>query len=58
MGWKDVVEFMLVGVIVIQIGIVNFIDLVIIVKVLEGINDYLECYGYIFVKDIIGVLEV
>ncbi|MDE8712376.1 dihydroorotate dehydrogenase, partial [Phocaeicola vulgatus] len=42
----------------IQIGTANFIDPAITVKVSEGINDYLERQGYIYVKDIIGALEV
>ena len=58
MNWRDAVEFMLAGATAIQIGTANFIDPAITVKVAEGINDYLERYGYSSVKEIIGALEV
>ena len=55
---KDAVEFMLAGASAIQIGTANFIDPAVTVKVVEGINDYLNRHGYQSVKDIIGALEV
>lgn len=58
MNWKDAVEFLLAGATAIQIGTANFIDPAITVKVAEGINDYLDRYGYSSVRDIIGALEV
>ena len=58
MDWKDAVEFMLAGASAIQIGTANFIDPAVTVKVVEGINDYLNRHGYQSVKDIIGALEV
>ena len=58
MNWKDAVEFMLAGASAIQIGTANFIDPAVTVKVVEGINDYLNRHGYQSVKDIIGALEV
>ena len=58
MNWKDAVEFMLAGASAIQIGTANFIDPAVTVKVVEGINDYLDRHGYQSVKDIIGALDV
>lgn len=58
MNWKDAVEFMLAGASAIQIGTANFIDPTITVKVVDGINNYLEKYNYHSVTDIIGALEV
>ncbi len=58
MNWKDAVEFMLAGASAIQIGTANFIDPCVTLKVIDGINDYLERHGYKFAKDIIGALEV
>lgn len=58
MNWKDAVEFMLAGASAIQIGTANFIDPAVTVKVIDGINDYLDRHGYSSVKDIIGALEV
>ena len=58
MNWKDAVEFMLAGASAIQIGTANFIDPCVTLKVIDGINDYLERHGYKSAKDIIGALEV
>lgn len=58
MDWKDAVEFMLAGATAVQIGTANFIDPTVTVKVIDGINNYLDRHGYSSVKDIIGALEV
>lgn len=58
MNWKDAVEFMLAGASAIQIGTANFIDPCVTLKVIDGINDYLERHDYKSAKDIIGALEV
>ena len=58
MNWKDAVEFMLAGASAIQIGTANFIDPAITIKVIDGINDYLERHGCKSVSEIIGTLEV
>ncbi|MCC8145789.1 MAG: dihydroorotate dehydrogenase [Bacteroidales bacterium] len=52
----DAIEFILAGATAIQIGTYNFIDPTISVKVVEGINSYLERYGYTSIKDLIGNL--
>ena len=58
MNWKDAVEFMLAGASAVQIGTANFIDPAITIKVIDGINDYLERHGCKSVSEIIGELEV
>ena len=58
MNWRDAVEFLLVGASAVQIGTANFIDPAVTVKVVAGINDYLERHGYASVEDIVGALEV
>jgi dihydroorotate dehydrogenase (NAD+) catalytic subunit len=58
MNWKDAVEFMLAGASAIQIGTANFIDPTVTVKVIDGINDYLDRHGFRSVREIIGALEV
>ena len=58
MNWKDAVEFMLAGASAVQIGTANFIDPAITIKVIDGINDYLERHGCKSVFEIIGALEV
>ncbi len=58
MNATDAVEFFLAGASAIEIGTANFIDPAISVKVVEGINDYLERHGCKSVKEIIGALKV
>jgi dihydroorotate dehydrogenase (NAD+) catalytic subunit len=58
MNATDAVEFLLAGATAVEIGTANFIDPAITVKVVNGINDYLERHNYKSVKDIIGALEV
>ena len=58
MNWKDAVEFMLAGASAIQIGTANFIDPCVTIKVIDGINDYLDRHGFKSVKEIVGALEV
>lgn len=57
MNARDAVEFLLAGASAIQIGTANFIDPTITIKVVEGINDYLERHHIDSVTDIIGALE-
>ncbi|KAA6320941.1 Dihydroorotate dehydrogenase B (NAD(+)) catalytic subunit [termite gut metagenome] len=57
MNWKDAVEFLLAGASAIQIGTANFIDPTITIKVVAGINDYLNRHGYQSVKEIVKALE-
>ena len=58
MNAADAIEFMLAGASAIQIGTANFIDPTVSVKVVDGINDYLDRHGYKSVTEIIGALEV
>ncbi len=54
----DAIEFMLAGSTGIQIGTYNFIDPAISVKVVDGINEYLDRHGFQSVTEIIGGLEI
>jgi dihydroorotate dehydrogenase (NAD+) catalytic subunit len=58
MNAADAIEFMLAGASAIQIGTANFIDPTVSVKVVDGINDYLDRHGYKSVSEIIGALEI
>lgn len=58
MNWRDAVEFLLAGATAVQIGTANFIDPTVTIGVIEGINQYLDKYGYSSVNEIIGGLEV
>ncbi len=54
---KDALEFILAGATVVEIGTMNFIDPTVSVKVVAGINEYLDRHGFTSLSDIIGVVE-
>lgn len=56
MNATDVVEFLLAGASAVQIGTANFIDPAVTIKIIDGLNDYLDQNGFTSVKDIIGGL--
>lgn len=56
-SWKDAVEFMLAGAAAVQIGTYNFVDPVISMKVIDGINDYCDRHGFLSVSEITGALD-
>lgn len=56
MNATDAIEFMLAGASAVQIGTANFIDPEVTVKVIAGINAYLDENGFESVRDIIGLI--
>jgi len=56
MNAADAIEFILAGASAIQIGTANFIDPTVTIKVIDGINDYLDRHKFKSVTDIIGAL--
>lgn len=58
MNAADAIEFLLAGASAVQIGTANFIDPCVTVKVIQGINEYLDKHNYTSVQDIIGALKV
>lgn len=58
MNATDAVEFLLAGARAIEIGTANFIDPKVTVKVIDGIDNYLERHGCRSVNEIIGALKV
>ena len=58
MNATDAIEFMLAGATAIQVGTANFIDPAISVKIVDGIDNYLNKNGFSSAKDIIGALEI
>ena len=58
MNATDAIEFLLAGATATELGTANFIDPAITVKVVDGINDYLDRHGFKSVQEIIGALEV
>ena len=57
-NWQDAVEFMLAGASAIQIGTYNFIYPTVSLKVIDGINEYCDRYGFKSVTELTGALEV
>jgi len=56
-NWQDAIEFILVGATAIQVGTYNFIDPTATVKIVEGINDYLDRHGFESVSDLVGLIR-
>ncbi len=57
MSATDAIEFLLAGASAVEIGTANFIDPSVTMKVVEGIEAYLERHGFQSVRDIIGAVE-
>jgi dihydroorotate dehydrogenase (NAD+) catalytic subunit len=57
MNATDAIEFFLAGASAVQIGTANFIDPTASVKIVEGINEYLDRHNISHVQDLIGALE-
>ena len=55
--WQDAVEMMLAGASAVQIGAANFTDPFTPVKVLEGLEQYLDDNGIERVGDIVGKVK-
>jgi dihydroorotate dehydrogenase (NAD+) catalytic subunit len=58
MNATDAVEFMLCGASAVEVGTANFIDPAVTMKVIDGIDAYLERHGCRSVREIIGALKV
>lgn len=57
MSATDAIEFFLAGASAVEIGTANFIDPNVTMKVVEGIEAYLDRHRFQSVRDIIGALE-
>jgi len=58
MNATDAIEFLLAGAAAVQIGTANFIDPTVSLKVLSGIEEYLQRHGFSSVRELTGALEV
>ena len=54
----DAIEFLMCGATAIQIGTANFVDPTVTIKVIEGLDSWLDVHGCQSVYEIIGALEV
>ena len=57
MNAEDALEFLMVGATAVEIGTANFIDPAVTIKVIEGMNDWLDRHGVKDVNEIIGVID-
>jgi dihydroorotate dehydrogenase (NAD+) catalytic subunit len=58
MNATDAIEFILAGSTAIQVGTANFIDPGISIKILEGIEEYMDRHGVKSVNELIGGLKI
>lgn len=58
MNAHDAIEFFLAGASAIEIGTANFIDPTVTIKVVQGINEWLDNHGCKSINEIIGQLEM
>lgn len=54
---EDAIEFLMAGATAVEIGTANFIDPAVTVKVIDGIDSWLESHGCRSVTEIIGALD-
>ena len=57
MDARDAIEFMMAGATAVEIGTANFIDPAVTVKVIDGMDAWLDAHGCRSVTEIIGALE-
>jgi dihydroorotate dehydrogenase (NAD+) catalytic subunit len=58
MNARDAIEFILAGSSAIQIGTANYIDPAVSVKILDGIEEYMDRHGVKSLAELIGALKV
>src|SRR5213595_3781281 len=54
---RDVVEFMIAGADVVQVGTANFVDPLVWGKVLDGIRDYMQRHQIARITDLVGTVD-
>lgn len=57
MSAEDAIEFIMAGATAIEIGTANFVDPTVTIKVIDGINDWLDRHGVKDVHEIIGCVS-
>nr|WP_321452028.1 dihydroorotate dehydrogenase [uncultured Carboxylicivirga sp.] len=58
MNATDAIEFMLAGASAVQVGTANFVDPLVTVKIVEGIEKYCKENGFESASELIGAMEV
>ena len=55
---EDAIEFMIAGASMIAVGTANFVDPCAAIKILDGINEYLDSHNIAKASDIIGSVKL
>lgn len=58
MNATDAIEFFLAGASAIQVGTANFIDPLVSVKIIDGIDNYLNRHKISSISDLVGCLHL
>lgn len=57
MNAADAIEFLMAGATAVEIGTANFIDPTTTIRVIDGMNEWLDSHGVKDVHEIIGCLK-
>jgi len=57
MNARDALEFIMAGATAIEVGTANFIDPSVTVKIIDGINEYLERHNFTDISEIRGIIH-
>ncbi len=57
MGWRDALEFLIVGASAVAVGTANFVNPMAPIEIVGGIAEYLRRHGMKSVRDLIGSLQ-
>ena len=55
---EDAIEFMIAGASMVAVGTANFVDPYAAIKILDGINEYLDKHNIAKAADIVGSVEI
>ena len=54
----DAIEFLLAGASAVEVGTYNFVDPSVTTQIVDGIEDYMQRYGFTDIQDLIGALQI
>ncbi|ACL74999.1 dihydroorotate dehydrogenase [Ruminiclostridium cellulolyticum] len=57
-SWEDAIEFILAGASAIMVGTANFVNPIVPIEIISGIEKYLQSNGHTNVNEIVGKLEL
>ncbi|HBR29917.1 MAG TPA: dihydroorotate dehydrogenase, partial [Firmicutes bacterium] len=54
-SWQDAVEFMLAGASAVSVGTANFVNPLVPLEIIDGLEEYCRQHGYAAVREIVGL---